>query len=112
MAIVNKSTEKVKEFKIPEGMRLKDTKLFCKKHGEITDKSFFLSYILQPSADSEDKRPKKRNHVFCTACLCEYLESLKESGVLAEIGIVPVFEKIKEDENVDKVEEKLAEENS
>lgn len=97
--------------KIPEGKVLASAKIYCQKHGEITDKSFFLSYIIDEIKDGKTE-PMKHNHVYCTACICEYLESLKEKGVLAEVGIIPIFKDKQEFEEELKKDAKFSEVNS
>ena len=85
MAIVDK-LKASNGIQVPEGKVLSSAKIICKKHGEITDKSFFLSYIT-----NEDDKQIKHNHIYCTACICELLESLKKDGKMAEVGVIPVF---------------------
>jgi hypothetical protein len=76
---------------IPEGKVLTSAKIYCERHGEITDKSFFLSYVTDDRDANNNIIKNTHNHLYCTACLCEYLESLKKNGTLAEIKISPVF---------------------
>lgn len=82
-------------FKIPEGKKLKDAKLYCSKHGECTDKSFFLSYIIPP--EKEGELPLKRNFIYCKACICDLLEDLRNQGKIGTINAVPIFEDIEKE---------------
>lgn len=95
MAIIQKDG---KEFKIPEGKEIKSVDFWCPKHGKITDKSFISSYILPPT--QEGQKPSKHNHIFCTACICEYLESLRKEGKIAEVTIVPTLVDIEKSKEV------------
>ena len=72
---------------------MKDFKIYCKKHGDITKSASFFNY----TTTSEGKKTVHRA-VFCIPCICEYLVKLQSEGQLEEIAAVPIIEDIPEDE--------------
>ena len=84
-----KEKKDLNSFTIPEGKRLKDFKIYCKKHGDITKSASFFNY----TTTSEGKKTVHRA-VFCIPCICEYLVKLQSEGQLAEIAAVPIIEDI------------------
>lgn len=88
-----KEKKDLSSFTIPEGKRLKDFKIYCKKHGEITKSASFFNY----TTTAEGKKSVHRA-VFCIPCICEYLVKLQSEGELAEIAAVPIIEDIPEGE--------------
>ena len=88
MAIKEVKEKAEKPYEIPEGKVLKDVKVYCKKHGDITKSASFFSY--------ETKKPDgtidQKKAIFCIPCICEYLTELQKEGKLAEHALVPIYE--------------------
>jgi hypothetical protein len=82
MAIVDKKT-----FQIPEGKELKDARVVCDRHGDITKSALFFSY----TTTGKNGENQKHNCIYCIPCLNEYLESLQKEGKLGTIALVPII---------------------
>ena len=99
-----KEKKDLNSFTIPEGKRLKDFKIFCKKHGDITKSASFFNYTT-----TADGKKSVHRAVFCIPCICEYLVKLQSEGQLAEIAAVPIIEDIPEGET-EVADEEIADE--
>jgi hypothetical protein len=61
-------------------------RIFCKKHGDISDCSIFLRY--KTVEKQEDKTVSiENNNIFCPACLSSLYSKFQESGDVGEIMI-------------------------
>lgn len=95
MAIKEVKEEAEKPYEIPEGKVLKDVKVYCKKHGDITKSASFFSYeTKKPDGTVDQKRA-----IFCIPCICEYLTELQKEGKLAEHALVPIYEDEKKEDS-------------
>lgn len=98
-------------FVIPEGKKLKEMKIFCKKHGDITKCSSYFNYTTNTEGETSVHRA-----IFCIPCICEYLVKLQSQGELAELAAVPIIEDIEEmertEENTGEQSEPETEKNS
>lgn len=94
-------------FNIPEGQEIKDIRVICKKHGDVTDSTLMLSYSI-----NDKETGKKTNYQcgYCIPCLNEYLMKLEKEGELAGIGFAPVLGPKTEEKTDDEVKEQPAEE--
>lgn len=61
-------------------------RIFCKKHGDISDCSIFLRY--KTVEKQEDKTVSiENNNIFCPACLSSLYSKFQEAGDVGEIMI-------------------------
>lgn len=89
-----------KEMEIPEGQEIKDVRVVCKKHGDITNSVLMISYT------TEDNETGKKTDVqcgYCIPCLNEYLLSLEKEGKISSTSFVPIYGP--KDEKKDEVKE-------
>lgn len=95
-----------KKLEIPEGKVLTGMRVFCSKHGDITQSSRLLQHVIHKPADPE-KGTKETNEKFmdviCLACMSDLLRAARDAGKIGQISVAPLFE----DKEV--VEKKLAE---
>lgn len=85
-------SEAAQKITIPEGKELKSFKLYCSKHGDITDASIALPITYK---DISGKEVSEKN-VYCMACLNDLLKQFQKNGDIGKIAIVPIVGK-KED---------------
>jgi len=88
-----------KLIEIPEGKEIKEYRLICKKHGDVSEGTVAFEYN---ETDKDDKVTVKRA-VYCLACINEFLQSLQKEGKLSTIGVLPVL--VDKNSNEDKKEE-------
>lgn len=79
------------------GRKVKDLKILCSKHGDISNGSFFTRYT---SYKIDPKDPNKRiavdnNNIFCIACLNEMYQYFQKMPVKSDSGDV-VYQKDKD----------------
>lgn len=78
---------------IPEGKELKSFKIFCNRHGDITE-----SCIAMPITYTDIKGAKHSDkNIYCMACLNEFLLKLQKNDDIGKIAIVPIVGDKKEE---------------
>lgn len=96
-----------KKLEIPEGKVLTGMRVYCDRHGDITQSSRLLQHIIHKPADPKDPNSKpvaeKYMDVICLACMSDLLKAARDAGKIGQISVAPVFE------DKEEVEKKLAE---
>lgn len=95
-----------KKLEVPEGKVLTGMRIYCSKHGDITQSSRLLQHVIHKPANpetGEKETNEKFMDVICLACMSDLLRSARDAGKIGQISVAPLFE----DKEV--VEKKLAE---
>lgn len=95
-------TEEAKPSEPNKQVKIKDARVICAKHGDITKSALYFSY----KSKTKDGKIEAHNCVFCIPCIAEYLEKLQKAGELADLKMVPVLEDANEGTD-DKSESKV-----
>ena len=80
--------EEVKPSEPNKQVEIKDARVICAKHGDITKSALYFSY----KSKTKDGKIEAHNCVFCIPCIAEYLEKLQKAGELADLKMIPVLE--------------------
>lgn len=80
--------EEVKPSEPNKQVKIKDARVICAKHGDITKSALYFSY----KSKTKDGKIEAHNCVFCIPCIAEYLEKLQKAGELADLKMIPVLE--------------------
>lgn len=96
-----KAEEVSNEIEIPEGKEIKDIKITCPKHGDITKSTYLFTYDI-----TVDDHVETFQCGYCIPCINEYLMKLQEEGKIEKIVLSPVIGDIeKKKDNKTEVED-------
>src|SRR5574344_119958 len=76
--ITNKDLEK----SIPDGMEVVGEKVLCEKHGDVTQSSIRLPYMVY-----EDGKPILYKQFICLQCLADVLANLQQEGKMGKLSL-------------------------
>lgn len=86
MEAARKEDKSVGKITVPDGKELKSFKLYCSKHGDITESAIAMPVTY---TDITGIKHNEKN-IYCIACLNEFLTKLQESGEIGKIAVVPI----------------------
>lgn len=78
--------QSVGKITVPDGKELKSFKLYCSKHGDITDAAIAMPVVY---TDIKGEKHNDKN-IYCIACLNEFLMKLQKDGYFGKIAVVPI----------------------
>lgn len=73
---------------IPDGQELKELKVYCEKHGDVTKASVYINYSI---GDKAAKKEIECKNIYCLACLNDLLTKFQQNGEIGKIALVPVI---------------------
>lgn len=86
-----------KKFTIPKGMYVKDQRVFCSKHGEITE-----AYKPYTFVETEpDGTEKQVGALLCLRCFADWIVAQQKDGTFGKIAIQPILAPIEEQDKAD-----------
>lgn len=76
---------------VPSGKELKSIRVYCSKHGDVTDACIGIQTTMQEKTGRKTVQP----NIYCIECLNELLSQFQKDGLIGKIALVPVVEEKK-----------------
>lgn len=83
-----KENESVGTITVPDGKELKSIRVFCSKHGDVSDACIGVQTTSQKITGEKTIKP----NIYCIECLNDLLESFQKDGLIGKIALIPVVE--------------------